>query len=225
MVSKRMKEAHDAYDKSKVLPLQEAIALAQKLSTEKCSPAVDIVMSLGLPKGESVRGALSPEDGIGKSKRVAVLAQGDQVAKATDAGADIVGSDDLIEMIQKGDMNFDVLIATPDMMPKVGKVGRILGPKGLMPNLKLGTVTTDVAQAVKNAKSGQIFFRSDNAGSLHARLGPVAFKPEQLINTVQTLVAELKRLKPARAKGQYIRSCFVSTTMGPGIRVDIHTLD
>ena len=222
MASKRMKTANEAYDNS-VLALADAIKLAQSLSTEKCNPALDIVFTLGIPKGESVRGALTPEHGTGKSVKVAVFAQGENAEKAKDA--DLVGSTELVEMIQKGDFDFDVVIATPDMMGNVGKVGRILGPKGLMPNPKLGTVTTDVAQAVKNAKSGQIFFRTDSAGSLHARVGPVTYKPEQLVETVKALVAELKRLKPARAKGQYIRSCFVSTTMGPGIRVDIHTLD
>ena len=223
MTSKRMITANEAYDKSKVYSLTEAIELAQSLSTEKCNPAVDIVFSLGIPKGESVRGALTPEHGTGKNVKVAVFAQGEQAANAKDA--DIVGSDELVEMIQKGEFDFDVVIATPDMMGQVGKVGRILGPKGLMPNPKLGTVTADVAQAVKNAKSGQVFFRSDSAGSIHARVGPVGFKKEQLVDTVKALVAELKRLKPARAKGQYIRSCYVSTTMGPGVRVDIHTLD
>lgn len=222
MASKRMKTANEAYDNS-VLALADAIKLAQSLSTEKCNPALDIVFALGIPKGESVRGALTPEHGTGKSVKVAVFAQGEHAEKAKDA--DLVGSTELVEMIQKGNFDFDVVIATPDMMSNVGKVGRILGPKGLMPNPKLGTVTTDVAQAVKNAKSGQIFFRTDSAGSLHARVGPAAYKPEQLVDTVKALVAELKRLKPARAKGQYIRSCFVSTTMGPGIRVDIHTLD
>lgn len=223
MTSKRMITANEAYDKSKVYSLTEAIELAQSLSTEKCNPAVDIVFSLGIPKGESVRGALTPEHGTGKNVKVAVFAQGEQAANAKDA--DIVGSDELVEMIKKGEFDFDVVIATPDMMGQVGKVGRILGPKGLMPNPKLGTVTADVAQAVKNAKSGQVFFRSDSAGSIHARVGPVGFKKEQLVDTVKALVAELKRLKPARAKGQYIRSCYVSTTMGPGVRVDIHTLD
>lgn len=223
MTSKRMIKANESYDKSKVYSLVESIELAQSLSTEKCNPAVDIVFSLGIPKGESVRGALTPEHGTGKNVKVAVFAKGDQAANAKEA--DLVGSDELVEMIQKGDFDFDVVIATPDMMGQVGKVGRILGPKGLMPNPKLGTVTADVAQAVKNAKSGQIFFRSDSAGSVHARVGPVGFKKEQLVDTVKALVAELKRLKPARAKGQYIRSCYVSTTMGPGVRVDIHTLD
>jgi len=223
MTSKRMQAANEANDKTIVHSLKDSIELSKKLSTEKCNPALDIVFGLGLPKGENVRGALTPEHGTGKVVKVAVFAKGDQAEEAKDA--DKVGAEDLVELIQKGDFDFDVVIATPDMMGLVGKVGRILGPKGLMPNPKLGTVTTDVAQAVKNAKSGQIFFRSDNVGTLHARIGPVSFKSEQLVSSVKSLVAELKRLKPARAKGQYIRYCFVSTTMGPGIRVDIHTLD
>ena len=223
MTSKRMKAANEANDKTIIHSLKDAVELAQKLSTEKCNPALDIVFGLGIPKGESVRGALTPEHGTGRNVKIAVFAKGDQAANAK--GADKVGAEDLVELIQKGDFDFDVVIATPDMMGLVGKVGRILGPKGLMPNPKLGTVTTDVAQAIKNAKSGQIFFRTDNAGSLHARIGPVSFKSEQLISSIKSLVAELKRLKPARAKGQYIRYCFVSTTMGPGIRVDIHSLD
>jgi large subunit ribosomal protein L1 len=223
MTSKRMIAANEGLDKTKVHSLVDAIEAAKQLSTEKCAPAVDIVLSLGIPKGESVRGAVTPQHGIGRSVRVAVFAQGDQAAKAKDA--DIVGSDELIEAVKKGDFNYDVVIATPDMMGQVGKVGKILGPKGLMPNPKLGTVTTDVAQAVKNAKSGQLFFRADSAGAIHARLGPVAFETDQLVTTVKELVAELKRLKPARAKGQYIRTCYISTTMGPGICVDIHSLD
>ncbi len=217
-----MRAANEGYD-NKVYTLIEAIELAKMLSTEKCAPAVDIVLSLGIPKGETVRGAVTPKHGTGRSIRVAVFAQGDHAESAKEA--DIVGSDDLVELIQAGEINFDLLIATPDMMSLVGKVGRILGPKGLMPNPKLGTVTTDVAQAVKNAKSGQVFFRADNAGAIHARLGPVKFETDHLISTAKELVAELKRLKPARAKGQYIRTCYITTTMGPGICVDIHSLD
>lgn len=223
MTSKRMMAAKEGIEKTTIHSLLEGIELAKKRSTEKCSPAVDIVFTLGIPKGESVRGAITPEHGTGKTVKVAVFAQGEQAANAKDA--DIVGSDDLVEAVKSGDFNYDVVIATPDMMSKVGKVGKILGPKGLMPNPKLGTVTTDVAQAVKNAKSGQVFFRADSAGAVHARLGPVSFDAAQLAATAKELVAELKRLKPARAKGQYIRTCFISTTMGPGICVDIHSLD
>lgn len=223
MASKRIEKAYQSFDKTQILAIKDAIELSKKLVTEKCNPAIDIVFTLGIPKGESVRGALTPEHGTGKQVKVAVFAQGKQAEEAGEA--DLVGAAELVEKIQAGDFDADVVIATPDMMGLVGKVGRILGPKGLMPNPKLGTVTTDVAQAVKNAKSGQIFFRTDSAGALHARIGPASFETSKLMDTVKALVAELKRLKPARAKGQYIRSCYVSSTMGPGIRVDIHTLD
>lgn len=223
MVSKRMKAAHEAVDSEKAHTLSEALSLAKGSSTEKFTASVDIVFGLGLPKGESVRGALSPEHGTGKTVKVAVFAQGDQAEKAKDA--DRVGSDDLVEEIKKGGFDFDVVLATPDMMSKVGMVGRILGPKGLMPNPKLGTVTTDVAKAVDNAKKGQIFFRSDNTGAVHARLGPVSFDVAQLEASAKDLVSKLKQLKPARAKGQYIRYCYISTTMGSGIKVDLNTLD
>lgn len=223
MVSKRMKAAHEAVDSEKTYSLEEALSLAKSAVTEKCNPAVDIVLGLNLPKGESVRGALSPVHGTGKTVKIAVFAQGEQALEAK--AADRVGSDDLVEEIKKGDFDYDVVLATPDMMSKVGMVGRILGPKGIMPNPKLGTVTTDVGKAVENAKKGQIFFRSDNTGAVHARLGPVSFEAGQLKETVKDLVSRLKQLKPARAKGQYIRYCYVSTTMGPGIRVDLNTLD
>lgn len=222
MNSKRIIAANEKVT-TEAYALLDAIKLAQEVSSEKFDASVDIVMQLGIPKGETVRGALCPKHGTGKKVRVAVFAQGDNVLAAKEA--DKVGSDDLVEEIKKGEFDFDVVIATPDMMPAVGKVGRILGPKGLMPNPKLGTVTTDVAQAIKNAKSGQIFFRNDSAGAIHARLAPSSFKVDQIVDTVKELVSELKRLKPARAKGQYIRSCFISTTMGPGIKVDLNTLD
>ena len=222
MTSKRLVAAREKVTENQY-SLLDAIKLASELSTEKFDASVDITMQLGIPKGESVRGALCPEHGTGKKVKVAVFAQGDHALAAKDA--DKVGSDDLVEEIKKGEFDYDVIIATPDMMAAVGKVGRILGPKGLMPNPKLGTVTADVAQAVKNAKSGQIFFRADSSGAVHARLGPASFKPEQVLGSAKELVAEIKRLKPARAKGQYIRSCFISTTMGPAIKVDLNTLD
>jgi large subunit ribosomal protein L1 len=218
-----MKAAYEVCKNSEALPLSAALELARKSATEGFSASVDIVFGLGLPKGENVRGALSPEHGTGRTVRVAVFAQGDQAQNAKDA--DRVGADDLVEEIKKGDFNYDVVLATPDMMSKVGQVGRILGPKGLMPNPKVGTVTTDVAKAVENAKKGQIFFRSDSASAVHARLGPVTFDVEKLTSSVKSLVEKLKQLKPARAKGQYIRYCYISTTMGPGIQVDLNTLD
>ena len=223
MTSKRMAAANEKVNKEQSYSLEEAIKVAQDASNEKFDASVDIVFKLGIPKGETVRGSLCPKHGTGKKVKVAVFAQGDHAIAASEA--DKVGSDDLVEEIKKGDFDYDIVIATPDMMAAVGKVGRILGPKGLMPNPKVGTVTTDVAQAVKNAKSGQIFFRNDNAGSIHVRLAPRSFKAEQIVETVKELVAELKKLKPARAKGQYIRLCYISTTMGPGVKVDLNTLD
>lgn len=224
MASKRMKVANEAVEVGKVYALLDALNLAKEAASEKFTASVDVVLGLGLPKGESVRGALSPEHGTGATVRVAVFAQGDQAEKAK--GADKVGSDDLIESMKKGELDYDVILATPDMMLKVSKeIGRLLGPKGLMPNPKQGTVTTDVAKAVENAKKGQIFFRSDSSGAVHARLGPVNFESSKLQDTAKSLVSELKRLKPSRAKGQYVRYCYISTTMGPGIQVDLNTLD
>lgn len=221
-LTKRMKTANEQVTKD-IYPLKEAIELAQSLSMEKFTASVDVVFSLGIPKGESVRGALCPDAGTGKSVRVAVFAQGDQAAQAKEA--DRVGAEDLVEEFKTGKVDFDVLIASPEMMRLVGKLGRVLGPKGLMPNPKLGTVSSDIAQAVSNAKKGQIFYRNDKSGLVHARLGPVSFKADDLLSNIKSLVAELKRVKPVRAKGQYIRSCYISTTMGPGIPVDLNTLD
>ena len=196
-----------------------------KEAAVKFPQAIDIVLKLAVPKGDSVRGSICPDHGTGKTVKVAVFAKGEQAKNAADAGADRVGAEDLIEEFKKGDIPFDLIIAEPSMMAEVGKLGRVLGPKGLMPNPKLGTVSADVAQAVKNAKKGQIFFRSEKEGLVHARIGPANFTTEQLVDNIKLLVAELKRLKPSRSKGQYIRKCYLSTTMGPSVAVDLNTLD
>jgi large subunit ribosomal protein L1 len=229
MVSKRMKLAHESANTEK-LALDVAVAESKKLSEEKTTgekfdASIDVAIRLGIPVGESVRGSVCPEHGLGKAVRVAVFAKGDQATNASKAGAEVVGAEDLAEAFTKGEVECDVVVATPDMMPVVGKLGRVLGPKGLMPNPKDGTVSADAAKAVENVKKGQIFFRTDKQGAVHARVGPASFDAQKLADNIRLLVAEIKRLKPARAKGQYIRSFYVSSTMGPGINVDVHTID
>lgn len=229
MVSKRMKLAHESANTEK-LALDVAVAESKKLSEEKTTgekfdASIDVAIRLGIPVGESVRGSVCPEHGLGKAVKVAVFAKGDQATNASKAGAEVVGAEDLAEAFTKGEVECDVVVATPDMMPVVGKLGRVLGPKGLMPNPKDGTVSADAAKAVENVKKGQIFFRTDKQGAVHARVGPASFDAQKLADNIRLLVAEIKRLKPARAKGQYIRSFYVSSTMGPGINVDVHTID
>lgn len=229
MSSKRMVFAQEAKPNDK-LALDQAVAECIKISKdaktgEKFDASIDVAIRLGVPVGESVRGSVCPEHGLGKSVKVAVFAKGEQAIAAEKAGADIIGAEDLAEAFSKGEVDCDIVVATPDMMPVVGKLGRVLGPKGLMPNPKDGTVSPDPAKAVENMKKGQIFFRTDKQGAVHARVGPSSYEPSKIVDNIKLLVSEVKRLKPARAKGQYIRSFYVSTTMGPGIAVDIHTVD
>jgi large subunit ribosomal protein L1 len=229
MSSKRIVFAQEAKPNEK-LSLDQAVAACINISKdaktgEKFDASVDVAIRLGIPVGESVRGSVCPEHGLGKSVKVAVFAKGEQAIAAEKAGADIIGAEDLAEAFTKGEVDCDIVVATPDMMPVVGKLGRILGPKGLMPNPKDGTVSPDPAKAVENMKKGQIFFRTDKQGAVHARVGPSSYEASKIIDNIRLLVSEVKRLKPARAKGQYMRSFYVSTTMGPGIAVDIHTVD
>ena len=229
MVSKRMQRALEAVNKER-LSIGAALEEAKRLSEDKemgakFTESMDVVMRLGIPVGESVRGSVCPEHGLGKDVKVAVFAKGEAAIAAEKAGAEFVGAEDLAEKFTKDEISADVVIASPDMMSVVGKLGRVLGPKGLMPNPKVGTVSPDVANAVNNAKKGQIFFRTDKSGAIYARVGPVSFTVDQLTDNVKLMVAEIKRLKPARAKGAYIRSFYVNTTMGPGVEVDPHSLD
>ncbi len=202
---------------------QEAIELVKKTATAKFDESVELAVKLGVdPKhaDQQVRGAVVLPHGTGKSKRVLVFAKGDKVKEAEAAGADFVGSDELVAKIQGGWADFDVAVATPDMMGTVGRLGKILGPRGLMPNPKVGTVTLDLTRAINEIKAGKIEYRTDKAGNIHAPIGKVSFDAEKLLENFQTLIDTLNKVKPAAAKGQYMRSISVSATMGPGIKVN-----
>jgi large subunit ribosomal protein L1 len=209
-------------------PIGEAIVLLKELSTVRFRESVDVAINLGIDakKGDQVvRSATVLPNGTGKSTRVAVFAQGTAAEQARQAGADLVGMEDLSERIRGGAIDFDVLIAAPDAMRMVSPLGQILGPRGLMPNPKVGTVTPDVAQAVRNAKAGQVRYRADKAGIVHCTIGKVDFEPRALQENLQVLLTDLVRAKPATAKGQYLRKLTLSTTMGPGLVIDLATLE
>jgi large subunit ribosomal protein L1 len=222
-LSKRIKAINEKIDRDRVYPLEEALALLKELSSVKFTESVDISVNLGVDPRKSdqvVRGATVLPNGTGKEVRVAVFTDGENAKAAEEAGADIVGMDDLAAEVKKGNMDFDVVIASPDAMRVVGQLGQILGPRGLMPNPKVGTVTPDVATAVKNAKSGQVRYRVDKAGIIHASIGTVKFDVPQLKENIDSLVAALVKAKPTAAKGVYLKKISVSTTMGPGLTVD-----
>jgi len=226
-VTKRQKVFREKIEAGKLYSAEEALGLLKELANAKFSESVDVAVNLGIDPRKSdqvVRGSTVLPNGTGKTVRVAVFAQGENAEKAKAAGADIVGFDDLAEQIKGGDLNFDVVIATPDAMRVVGKLGQILGPRGLMPNPKVGTVTADVETAVSNAKSGQVRYRADKAGIIHCSIGNVKFDVNSLKENLQSLLAALQKAKPASAKGVYMRRLTVSTTMGPGIPVDQSTL-
>lgn len=225
--SKRMRAIREQLQPGKQYTVTEAIAFLQSFP-KNFNETFEVSIPLGIDARKSdqvVRGATVMPEGTGTSVRVAVFAQGDAAKAAQQAGADIVGLEDLAEQVKAGQMDFDVVIATPDTMRVVGLLGQVLGPRGLMPNPKVGTVTTDVATAVKNAKSGQVQFRTDKAGIIHAPIGKSDFKSEALVNNLNALLADIKRLKPASAKGVYIKKITLSTTMGPGLQVDQTTLN
>jgi large subunit ribosomal protein L1 len=222
-LSKRVKAINEKIDRDKLYPIEEALALLKEVSKVKFNESVDISVNLGLDPKKSdqvVRGATVLPNGSGKEVRVAVFTDGDNAKAATEAGADIVGMDDLADEVKKGNMDFDVVIASPDAMRVVGQLGQILGPRGLMPNPKVGTVTPNVAEAVKNAKSGQVRYRVDKAGIIHCSVGTVKFDVQQLKENIDGLVADLIKAKPTAAKGVYLKKISVSTTMGPGLNVD-----
>ena len=222
-VSKRNKAIKEQLESGKVYMVEEAFELLKKMSSVTFRESVDVAIRLGVDPRKSdqnVRGATVLPNGTGKTVRVAVFTQGDNVEKALEAGADVVGMDDLHDQIKGGDLAFDVVIATPDAMRVVGKLGQVLGPRGLMPNPKVGTVATDVAAAVRNAKAGQVRFRTDKGGIIHSTIGKVDFEVEALQANLSALLTDLVKLKPASAKGQYLRKVAVSTTMGPGLVVD-----
>ena len=218
-----MKAIAEKVDKDKAYPIEEAVNLLNDLSKTKMKESIDISVNLGVDPRKSdqnVRGATTLPHGTGKSIRVAVFAQGDNVAKAEAAGADLVGFEDLAESIKGGTMDFDVLIATPDAMRLVGQLGKVLGPRGLMPNPKTGTVTPDVATAVQNAKAGQVQYRTDKAGIVHGGVGQVGFDAAKIRENVEALIGDLRKAKPASAKGVYFKKITLSTTMGPGVTID-----
>ena len=224
MAGKRFKAAAAKIEKGKPYALKEAVTLLKSAGGTKFDQTVDVAINLGIDPTQSdqmVRGMVPMPNGLGKTVRVAVFAKGDKVEAAKKAGADIVGGDDLAEMIQKGEMNFDVCIATPDMMGVVGKIGKILGPRGLMPNPKLGTVTPDVEKAVKAAKSGQVEFKVEKAGIIHAGVGKVSFDEKAITENVVSFIAAVSKAKPAGVKGNYIKKISISSTMGPGITLDL----
>lgn len=228
MKNRRMTEARARVDAQRLYPVDEAVDLVRQASgTVKFEESIDISVNLSVdPKqsDQNLRGAMVLPRGTGKRTRVAVFAQGDAAQAATEAGADVVGLDDLSEQIKGGDLDFSAVIATPDSMPVVGALGQILGPRGLMPNPKTGTVTPDVATAVRNAKSGQVRYRTDKGGIVHCPIGQAGFEATALAENLRALIAELIRVKPASAKGVYIKRITVSPTMGPGIRVDPATV-
>ena len=226
--SKRKKVARERVDVAKAYLVDEALDLEKELATAKFPESVDIAVNLGVDPRKSeqvVRGSTVLPNGTGKTVRVAVFAQGENAEKATAAGADIVGFDDLAESIKGGDLNFDVVIATPDAMRVVGQLGQILGPRGLMPNPKVGTVTADVSTAVKNAKAGQVRYRTDKAGIIHCPIGRADFEVPALKENLQALLADLKKAKPSSAKGSYFKKLTVSSTMGPSVSVDSASVD
>ena len=222
-LSKRKKLAREKVDAATFYQVDEALALVKELATSRFPESIDISVNLGVDTKKSdqvVRGSTVLPNGTGKTVRVAVFAQGDNADKAKNAGADIVGFEDLAETIKGGEMNFDVVIATPDAMRVVGKLGQILGPRGLMPNPKVGTVTADVETAVKNAKAGQVRYRTDKAGIIHCSIGRVDFEVSALKENLAALLADLQKAKPAASKGAYLKRLTVSSTMGPGISID-----
>ncbi|MEB2795040.1 50S ribosomal protein L1 [Campylobacter upsaliensis] len=226
-ITKRLQKLTKKIDSEKNYVLNEAVDVVKTLASAKFDETVEIALKLNVdPRhaDQMVRGSVVLPAGTGKKVRVAVIAKDAKADEAQAAGADIVGSDDLVEEIQKGNMNFDVLIATPNLMGLVGKVGRILGPKGLMPNPKTGTVTMDVAQAVHNAKSGQVNFRVDKQGNIHAGLGKVSFTKEKLLENISTFVKAINKHKPAAAKGRYIKNAALSLTMSPSVKLEVQEL-
>ena len=226
-ISKRVKAWKEKIDSEKFYSLTEALQLLKECSTVKFDESVEVAVNLGIDAKKSdqaVRGATVLPKGTGKTVRVAVFAQGEQAEAAKAAGADVVGFEDLAERIQAGEMDFDVIVATPDAMPVVSKLGKILGPRGLMPNPKVGTVSTDAGQAVTNAKAGQVRYRTDKNGIIHCAIGKVSFEVDALKENLESLLADLNKAKPSSAKGVYMKKISLSTTMGPGITVDQSSL-
>jgi large subunit ribosomal protein L1 len=223
MSGKKFTDATKKFDRDQLFTPTEALGLVKVLASAKFDETVEIAVRLGVDPRKAdqmVRGTVGLPSGTGKDVRVAVFANGEAAQAARDAGADIVGAEDLAAEIEKGQFNFDIAIATPDMMPLVGRLGRVLGPRGLMPNPKTGTVTMDVARAVSEFKGGKVEYRTDRYGNVHVQLGKASFTPDALEANFRAVIDELQRAKPASAKGRYLRKISVSSTMGPGVKVD-----
>ena len=226
-LSKRMKDARAAIDRMKTYAVEDAVRMVKERAKAKFDETIELAINLNIdPRhaDQQVRGVLALPSGTGKTLRVAVFAKGDKAKDAEAAGADLVGAEDLAEKVQKGEMNFDRVIAAPDMMPLVGKLGKILGPRGLMPNPKLGTVTADVAAAVKAVKGGQVEYRAEKAGIIHVGVGKASFTEDALVKNVRALYGAVQKAKPAGAKGSYIRKVTICSTMGPGVTLDLNSL-
>ncbi|KLU27497.1 50S ribosomal protein L1 [Caballeronia mineralivorans PML1(12)] len=226
-LSKRLQALATKVDRMKLYPVDDALSIVKECASAKFDESIDVAVQLGIDAKKSdqvVRGSVVLPAGTGKSVRVAVFAQGEKAEQARAAGAEIVGMEDLAEQVKAGNLNFDVVIASPDTMRVVGTLGQILGPRGLMPNPKVGTVTADVAQAVRNAKAGQVQFRVDKGGIIHATIGRASFEPASLRQNLSALVEALQKAKPATSKGVYLRKIALSSTMGVGVRVDHATL-
>lgn len=226
-LAKKYKAAIALYDRDAQYTPTEAIDIVKKTASAKFDESVDVAIRLGVDPRKSdqtVRGTVALPSGSGKTMRIAVFAAGDAAQEARSAGADLVGADDLAAEIEKGNMEFDLLIATPDMMPLVGRLGRVLGPRGLMPNPKTGTVTTDVGRAVGEFKGGKVEYRTDRYGNVHVRIGNASFEAPALEANLRAVLDEVQRAKPAAAKGKYLRKISVSTTMGPGVKIDVNRL-
>ncbi|MDJ0951608.1 MAG: 50S ribosomal protein L1 [Alphaproteobacteria bacterium] len=224
---KRMRKAYESLEEGRAYLVAEAVKQIKENAKAKFDETVEVALNLGIDTrhaDQTVRGAVTLPHGTGKAMRVAVFARADKAQEAQDAGADIVGAEELVEQVQKGEINFERVVATPDMMPLVGRLGKILGPRGLMPNPKLGTVTADVAEAVKAAKGGQVQFRAEKAGIVHAGIGKASFSESALEDNLRAFVAAISQAKPSGAKGTFFLKASLSSTMGPGLRLDIADL-
>jgi ribosomal protein L1, bacterial/chloroplast len=226
-LSKRVAKSREGIDRNKQYALEEAVKLIKERASAKFDETVEVAMNLGVdPRhaDQMVRGVVNLPHGTGRAVRVAVFARGDKAEEAKAAGAEVVGAEDLVEAVQNGEINFDRCIATPDMMPLVGRLGKVLGPRGLMPNPKVGTVTTDVAGAVKASKGGAVEFRVEKAGIVHAGVGKVSFDEKALAENVRAFADAVIKAKPSGAKGNYVKRVAITSTMGPGVKVDLSTL-
>ncbi len=227
-LSKRTRAFREKVEPGRYYPIDDAVSLLAELSTVKFKESIDVSINLGVDPKKSdqvVRGATVLPNGTGKDVRVAVFAQGEKADEAKEAGADVIGMDDLAASVKEGNLDFDVVIATPDSMRVVGQLGQVLGPRGLMPNPRLGTVTPDVGEAVRNAKAGQVRYRTDRNGIIHGGVGQVGFEPAQIKENIEALLADLRKAKPASAKGTYLKKIVLSTTMGAGILIDQSSLE